>query len=93
MLMVRAAGVREDFIQITLHMETILLLNAERFGMHREEIAGSLPSQIISLSGFLVNSAGNNSFIRQVHFPSGDRGSCEISPLQMLCTAQTEGGF
>lgn len=93
MLMVKATGVREDSVQTTLHMETILLLNAERFGTQREVIADGLPSHIAFLSGFLVNSAGNDSFVQLIHLPLGDRGSCGISPLQMPCTARIICGF
>ena len=39
MLMVRATGVREDSVQTSLHIETILLLNAVMFGKHRGAIA------------------------------------------------------
>ena len=90
MLMVRATGVREDFVQTTLHMKTILLLNAERFGIQRKVIASNLPSWVVSLSKFLVSSAASNSSIQLVHLPLGDRGSYGISPPKMLCIAQTE---
>ena len=63
MLMVRATGVREDSVQTTLHMETILLLNAERFGKQRGATAGDLPDQMVSPSKFLVSLIVNNSSV------------------------------
>ena len=84
---------KEDSVQTALHMETILLLSAGRFGTQKEVIAGDLPSQIVSLSGFLVSSAGNDSSVRLVHLPLGDRGLCGISPPQMPCITQIGYGF
>ena len=74
MLMVRATEVREDSVQTAPHVEAILLLNAGRFSTQREVIAGDLPSQIISLSGFLVSSAKSDSSFPLVHLPLSDRG-------------------
>ena len=95
MLMMRATDheVREDSIQTAPHVETILLLNAGRFGTQREVIAGDLPSQIVSLSGFLVSSAKRDSSVPLVHLPLGDRRLCGISPPRMLCITRTGYGF
>ena len=93
MLMVRATEMREDSVQKTLHMETILLLNAERFGKQRGAIAGDLPSHIVSPSKFLVSLIVNNSSVQLVHLPLGDKELCGISPHQISCIARTECGF
>ena len=98
MLMVRAAGVREHSVQTTsaLYGDSFVIdheYNAERFRMQRGVIAGSLPSQIVSLSGFLLKLAGNNSFVWLVHLSLDGRGSGGISPLQMPCTARIECGI
>ena len=41
---VRVTGAGEDFVQITLHKVTVLLLNAKRFGTQEEEAASGLLS-------------------------------------------------
>ena len=91
--MVRATGAREDSVQTTPHVETILLLNAVKFSRQRGAIAGDLPSQIVSPSKFLVSSIVNDSSVPLVHPPLGGRELCGISPPQMPCIAQTECGF
>ena len=78
MLMVMTAKVKK-----ALHVETILLLNTVRFGTQREVIAGDVPNQIVSWSGFLVSSVGSNSSVQLVHLPLGHRGLSGDSSSQM----------